>query len=186
MLLLDEALLVVKEYGVVEQAISLEGSYGWHEDYTNAFVDSGDTVQVELSAVATSLKVENVNGTTADLQTPRFQVGQMLKLIEADDTYEFVLITAVTEDVDYTDELTIVRGVNGTVGIIHVVDRPIYIYRVPGNIVQMALRLVQWRYRQKDSDTFDKIYNLATQSVTTPSALPVDVERILGPRKFVL
>jgi hypothetical protein len=52
-----------------------------------------------------------------------------------------------------------------------------------GTIVQIAMRLVKWRYEQRHNDAFDRSYVAGTGIVTTPTSLPADVERILGPRK---
>lgn len=162
-----------------KQVISLEAMWGFVENYLTCFVNSASLIENAggINDTATTISVLDFDGLTDDLVSPKFQAGQMLK---AED--EFMFLKSATAG-DYEDgELEVVRGFVGTTKAAHAEDTPIYIYRIPMEVQQMCLRLVQWRYRQKDNDNFDRIFNLATQSVSTPSALPADVAVILGRR----
>jgi hypothetical protein len=155
-----------------EQVISVTGLWGYHPDYASAWADSLDTVRDNpLTIGATSLTVTDADGVSADLQTPRFQSGQLLK-IES----EFVSVVAVNTT---SNVLTIKRAANGTVAAAHAQSTPIVIYRPSENIVQAALRLVAWRYTQKDANTFDRTTILGTGIAITPSSVPPDVLALL-------
>ncbi len=155
-----------------KQCISLLGLWGWHDDYSNAWVDSVDTVQdSSLSVGATSLTVANESGIAADLDTPRFQVGHMLQIGS-----EFLYVTAVNTT---THVLTVIRGYNGTVAVAHDKNTKIYLYRPADNVKMAAIRLATWRYRQKDANVFDRTTILQTGVVITPSAVPVDIQVLL-------
>ena len=166
-----------------EEAISLKGYFGSVTNYGTCYARSGDKLLAEIFSGDTELKVGSYAGVADDLKSPRFQAGQTLR-IQSDNGTEFVFIKSIIPgETDYDDDtLEVVRGYNGTIAVDHPVDTEVYIFRPSEIVVQMCLRLVQWRYRQKDSDNFDRVYNLATQSVTTPSALPADVYTILGQR----
>lgn len=85
-----------------EKANSVAGTWGYHEDWDNAFLGSLDTVQDNpLSAAATSLTVSNADGADADGFEPRFQVGQLLQ-IES----EWLYVAAVNAT---TSVLTVAR-----------------------------------------------------------------------------
>jgi hypothetical protein len=156
-----------------EQVISMLGLWGYHTDYnTAAWIDSLDTVRDNpLTIGATSLTVTDADGVAEDLQTPRFQPGQLLKM-EA----EFVNVIAVNAT---SNVVTIKRAVNGTVATAHVQNTPISIYRPLENIVMAAQRLVSWRYTQKDANSFDREAILGTGIAITPSAVPADVKALL-------
>lgn len=167
--------------GEYEQAIKLTGLFGFNKKYNTCFVDTNLEIASTLTENATSITLANVDAPAKDFISPALQAGQMIKIED-----EFILIKEITEGDynDYTIELE--RGYNGTDAEEHASSTSIFVYRPDGDIVQMALRLVQWRYRQKDQDTFDRTFNLATQSVTTPTSLPADVRFILGKRKAVI
>ncbi len=52
-----------------------------------------------------------------------------------------------------------------------------------GNIEQACVRLVKWRYTQKDVDNFDRVYVAGTGVVSVASAIPADVKMALGAPK---
>lgn len=161
-----------------EQCISVTGWWGYHDRYPESFVDSLDNVQNNpLSAVDTSLSVLDADSVAADLRGPRFQAGQMIKVED-----ELMLITAVDATLN---SLTVVRGYNGTTAVEHLQDDRISIFRVMSTIVTACVRLVKWRYSQKDSDVFDKTY-IVGQGTTIPTAIPYDVIAVLGARKVTL
>jgi hypothetical protein len=159
-----------------EQVISVTGLWGYHPNYATAWLDSLDTVQSNpLTIGGTSLTVSDADGAAADLQSPRFQAGQLLK-IES----EYVNVIAVNTS---TNVLTIKRAANGTLAAAHAQSTPISIYRPLDDIVMAALRLVAWRYTQKDANSFDREAILGTGIAITPSAVPADVIKLLPPPK---
>ncbi len=160
--------------GEWRNAIEVEGYFGSNSFYPECFVGSGETLAAQLTSEATSFVASDINGIADDLITPRFQAGQMLRL-NSNAGIEFVIIKSIA-----TNTVTLVRGVNGTTALTHPIATPIENFRVDETVTQMCIRLVQWRYRQKDTDSFDRTFNLAMQTATTPSALPADVRLILG------
>jgi hypothetical protein len=164
--------------GNTRQVIQVLGWWGWHDDYESAFADSLDTVQNDpLGPDATSLTVSSITGFTADLRSPRFQVGQVLRL-----QAELALIVALDDGV--TKTLMLRRAYNGTLAAQHAKGTRIEIFRPPANVELAALRLATWRYRQKDANVFDKTTILATGEQITPSSLPPDVRDLLPPRRI--
>lgn len=160
-------------YGETRQVIALAGTWGYHDDWPNAWALSGDAVANVggISAAATSITVTDADGTANDLQTPRFQAGQLIKI-----GTEYLDVTAVNTT---TNVLTVVRGVNGSTAATHAAADAISIYRPMGNVVMAVLRLVGWRYRQKDANVFDTTTILGAGTKITPSAVPPDVDDLL-------
>lgn len=164
-------------YGGDDDRIELKAIWGTHYKYSQAWVDSLDTVLDTggISASATSMTVADADGVAGDLQMMRFQPGQLLRLGS-----EFCL--ALTTNTT-SNQVGLARGVNGSTAAAHAAGTKIEIWRPAGHIVQAALRLTAWMWSQKDVDVYDKTYNVGTGVATTPSAIPVDVERMLGARR---
>lgn len=164
------------ESGEAQGALSVKALWGYHPDYATAFVDSLETVaENPLAANTTQLQVADVNGLAADLDCPRFQAGQLLRIEN-----ELLYLISVHAVADAPDLLTVVRGYNGSTAAQHPQGCPIRIFRPDGNIVQACVRLVAWRFHQKDVDNFDRTYVAGTGVVSVPAALPADVRDALG------
>jgi hypothetical protein len=162
--------------GDIKGALSLKAFWGYHSNYANAFIDSLDTVlDNPLTANATQIHVDDVNGATEDLDTPRFQAGQLLRIGD-----ELMLLLAAEAVQGNNDTLTVKRAYNGSVRAQHSQGASIKIFRPEETIVQACQRLVKWRYAQKDSDAFDRTYVAGTGVVSTPASLPADVRDVLG------
>lgn len=124
------------------KAISVTGVWGWHDDWSFAWRDSGDSVQDNpLSASATTLTVNDADGSDSAQEFPRFQVGQLLKIED-----EYLRVLAITNDT-----LTVTRGVNGTTASVHAQDTVIDVYQPPADIELLVLRWATWLYKEPDS-----------------------------------
>jgi hypothetical protein len=165
------------------QAIQLTGLFGYNRNYPDCFVNTGEKITSNngFPVDENSFPVSDVNGIAMDYISPKLQVGQMIRFSSTEGIEFANIIDILEENSNYS--IVVDRGVNGTSRYTHPKDTIIEVYRPNDDIVQTALRLVQWRYRQKDQDTFDRTFNLATQTATTPTALPADVRMILGNRR---
>jgi hypothetical protein len=158
-------------YGECEQVIALTGVWGYHDDYSRAWVLSGDAVAdaLGLNASVTTINVTNSSGAASDLISPRFQAGQLIKVDS-----EYIDITSITGNA-----LTVVRGVYGSTAAAHLTAAPISVYRPMADVTMAVIRLTAWRYRQKDANVFDATVILGTGVKTTPSATPPDVDDLI-------
>jgi hypothetical protein len=164
--------------GSREQVISVAGVWGYHLDYSRAWVNTGDTVQDNpLTASATSLTVADADGVAADGRT-RFLTGNLIAI-----NGEYLEVTAVDTN---TNTLTVWRGVNGSNAVEHAAGSAITVYRPMADIERAALRWCKYIYRQKDADTSDTAHILGTGIAIRPSAMPPDVMKLLpSPRRGV-
>jgi hypothetical protein len=127
------------------QAITVTGTWGWHDQWANAWRDSGDTVQSNpLASGATTLTVANASSNDAAGEAPRFQVGHLLK-IES----EYLWALGISGNT-----LTVARAANGTAAAAHAQNTPIYTYQPPADLAALALRWAAWLYREPDSASF--------------------------------
>ncbi len=116
-----------------DATISIGGIWGWHDRWTEAWRDSGDTVRdAALNALAGAITVSDAAGSDQDGRAPRFQAGQLLR-IDA----EYLRVTAI----DSTKNLlTVLRGVQGTAAAAHRRGATIETYTPPAAIRDLTLR----------------------------------------------
>lgn len=124
-----------------QKAISLVGTWGYHEDYSSAWVSTGDAVKDTggINATIQTISVTDADGKDARYRT-RFQVGHLLKI--EDEVLRVVAVTAST-----TNTLTVLRGQLGTTAAVHAKDTVIASYAPMRNIEQACLSLTTWLYR---------------------------------------
>ena len=114
-------------------AISISGIWGWHDRWARAWRDSGDAVQDDpLSASAATLSVADADGADLDGISPRFQVGHLLR-IES----EYLRVTAIDRE---RNQLTALRGVQGTQAAAHPTGRRIETYEAAPTVRDLSVR----------------------------------------------
>jgi len=114
-----------------QKAVKVVGNWGWHDDYANAWEDSQDTVEDDpLTAAATTVTVNDADGTDLWGDTDRFQAGMAIRV---DDEQMIVRVANSA-----TNELTVMRAQHGTTAAAHTVDTTIYRYRAP-EVVRYAV-----------------------------------------------
>jgi hypothetical protein len=129
------------------RAIQVSGIWGWHDRYTQAWRSSADTVQNNpLGSSATTLTVADADGADSTGESPRFQVGQLLRI---DSEYLRVLAVNTASNI-----LTVLRGVNGTTATTHNQNTAISVYLPPLDIQLWVVRYAAWLYKEPDSKGF--------------------------------
>lgn len=129
------------------QALTVTGIWGWHDTWSLAWRDTSDAVRDDpLSSTAATVTVASVTGADSANQSPRFQVGHLLRI---EDEYLRVLAVESVEDGD--DRLTVQRGVSGTTAASHAQDTPIFTYQPPADVAALVVRWAAWLYKEPDS-----------------------------------
>ncbi len=94
------------------RAVEINGIWGWHDRWMQAWRDSGDTVRDSaLSADTGTISVYDVAGSDKDGFSPRFQVGQLLRIGD-----EYLRLTAIDRQ---NQRLTVLRGAQGSAAVAH-------------------------------------------------------------------
>jgi hypothetical protein len=96
--------------------VEIDGIWGYHTAYDDAWWPSGDTVKTLLSDTATSLEVDDASGPDTWGETPRFSPGQLLQIESAESAVEWLEVMAVDTS---NNVLTVRRGVNGSTAAEH-------------------------------------------------------------------
>lgn len=140
-LLLDPTSVIFVYETTRQGAIQVQGVWGWHDAWSEAWRDSSDTVQDNpLSASATTITVSDADGGDALGLAPRFQVGQLLRIED-----EYLHVTGVDAT---SDEITVIRGVRGTTAASHTQGTSIEVYVPPLDVQALCLRWATWLYQQ--------------------------------------
>jgi hypothetical protein len=172
-ILLDRTQAVFVHNGDPVDAIAVDGTWGYHADWSQAWAASGDSVQDNpLSSSAITLTVSDADGPDATGLGVRFAVGMLLQI---GDEYLHVLAINAAQN-----HLTVSRGVNGTTAASHAQGTTISVYQPPESIRQACLRVAAWLYKQKDAG-FVQAANSLRGQISIPPALPDDVQQILAP-----
>jgi hypothetical protein len=172
-IVLDRTQAVFTHDGDPVDAISVDGTWGYHPDWSNAWASSGDSVQDNpLTSSATLITVTDADAPESTGYGQRFAVGQLLRL---ESEYVHVLAVNTTQN-----KLTVARGVNGTTAASHAQNTAIDIYRPPEDMRQVCLRVATWLYKQQDAGFSLAAGSLRGQMIV-PAALPEDVQQVLAP-----
>lgn len=125
------------------QAVEVSGIWGWHDRWSAAWIASADTTQDDpLAPGTTSLTVSDADGADSEAESPRFQVGQLLRIED-----EYLWVLAVDSA---TNTLTVQRGAQGTTAAAHDQNTPIAVYRPPREVEMLVLRWAAWLYHEPD------------------------------------
>lgn len=129
--------------GAFPAALVVDGIWGWHDRWSDAWTPSGDAVQDDpLAADAVALAVQDADGPGGDGQNPRFQAGQLLRVGD-----EYLSLLAVDDE---TNTLTVLRGAHGTTAAAHSGGSAIAVYRPAPDVELLCLRWAAWLYREPD------------------------------------
>ena len=117
-------------------SVSVDGVWGWHDRWSQAWRDSGDRVRgISLAASATVIYVDDSNGADEDGVRPRFHVGHLLRI-----GGEYLRVTAVDRK---GDRLTVRRGVGGTRATGHLRNTKIETYAPAPAIRDLCVRYAE-------------------------------------------
>ena len=116
-----------------QRSIRIEGTWCTHDNRAEAWEDSLDEVEnaPSIGVGVTALTVNDVDGATGWGYTPRFAVGNIIRM-----GAEFCEVGAVNTT---TNVATIVRGRNGTTDAIHLQNVQIDVWRPPFPVKQAAI-----------------------------------------------
>lgn len=133
---LPASVLILKEGEAYSGEARVTGIWGWHDRWTQAWRMSGDRVHgSSLDPGAAWITVGDVDGEDQDGISPRFQVGQLLRIKS-----EYMRLIAIDRG---GNRLQTLRGVSGTKTISHLAGTPIETYRAASAIRDLCLRYAE-------------------------------------------
>lgn len=152
------------------RAVKLTGVVGWHRRYSTAWA-SVDALAAQASASTTTLTVADADGIDETGATPRFQVGQLIRLGS-----EFCQVMAVGA---VGNTLTVRRGLLGTTAVIHALATAVEVWR-PDELARQAtlIQAVRW-FKRAQSAFQDVAAAMETGTLTFARKLDPEVEFML-------
>jgi hypothetical protein len=148
--------------------VTIDGIWGYHAAYDEAWLPSGDAVKTSLADSASEIAVNDASGLDAWGETPRFCPGQLLQ-IEA----EWLEVVAVDLE---TNTLTVRRGVNGSVAAAHDVDTAIDIWQADEEAVRAVARWTGLLFSRRGA--YEKVSFDGVAQVVFPTDLPDEAAAI--------
>jgi hypothetical protein len=168
--------------GTTQESNSITGLWGYHEKYSGAWA-LVDTVQSNITSSATSVTVADVDGVDEQGFTPRFQLQQLCRFGTGNDGEMFYIIG---RNVDGTQTLNIIRGVNGTTATAQTSTTGIYVYRPQEEIKLAILALATYSYRRPGNigrPEIDQPIATSTGVIIMPPQLPNEVKLMIDKYK---
>ncbi len=158
--------------GTPQRSVHVNGITGYHE--SNGWVYSGTSLASSLTSTSRIVNVSGSNGQDAQGNTPRFKVGQTIKV---DD--EFMMIQQGS-GLSFID---VQRTLNGTTTASHASDIPVYVWSPESDIQFYTKRLASWQYMQSQSPYTERISVPGMGSIDIPGSWPKDIRK--GLDRFV-
>ena len=154
----------------LQRAIAVAGIWGFHDDWTNAWADTGDAVASVggITAAATSITVTDVDGADAWGLQPRLKPDTLIRIDS-----EYLWVTAANTS---TNALTVARGANGSTAAIHAAGAAISVYQPPADVVHHVTRWVMFMYDQKDTGVYETTAMPGAGVIQVPQGIPKDVK----------
>jgi hypothetical protein len=132
-------------------ALLVSGVWVYHPSPEFAWRNTASTLFGQpISDQDTLIPVENATAPDGDNQTPRFQVGQLLRLGEEYVTVLDILTGDDELEEPQPDRLQVLRGINGTQAAAHSAGTPIFRFQPPADVTRLAIRWAAWLYREPD------------------------------------
>ena len=171
----DSSGSVLNFSGTPKRANEVSGIWGYHEDWSNAWVDTGACLNDAYSASGTSLGLAGAGSVGAGAsgvfgEHPRIAVGNLLKI---GDEYLQVLGGGTSGNAS-----VLVRGfMNGTTAAAHASGASIARFEPEPDIEWATRRLTGWLFGQKDSPYTNKTAFVQIGQIEIPTAMATDVRQ---------
>ncbi len=119
--------------GEADRGLWVEGLWGWHDRWDQAWRDSRDRLpEGGISAAASHFTVTDSDGPDAEALRPRFHVGHLLRI-----GGEYLRVIAIDAA---SNRLAVLRGAQGTVAQTHASGAKIETYAPAAGIRDLTLR----------------------------------------------
>lgn len=166
-------------YGYISSSspayVAVTGTWGYHTDWTNAWLAEESLAAAILNATATSLTVADVDGANTYGITPRISPGALLKIDS-----EYLLVTATDTA---TNVVTVTRGVQGSTAAAHVISSTVSVFQVEEPIRRVVARQAGLLESQRGSYQRANVGGVGI--IEYPTDLLDELARVLGEYSYV-
>ena len=153
--------------GTPQRAVHVDAVIGYHEEYDNAWLDSGGSLTDVLDSGITLASVSASGADNSIGLSPRFSQGQLWRLTSgSNEEFCYVQNTRNSSSVD------LIRGINGTSAVDHTASTTIYVWQTEKNIEDSALEVAAFMYSKAKSPFTNRVSVLQLGVVEQPEAWP--------------
>lgn len=163
--------------GTDQQANQITAYWGYNEDYSNAWIDTGTSLAGSVNLTAGSISLAGagsygVGASDANFEAPRIAIGDTLKI-------ESEFFHVVGGGASGNSSPFVLRAQNGTSANNHATGTAIYKYAPDPDIQWATERLSAWLYGQQSTPYETKTAYVGMGGLTIPQGLAVDVKQRL-------
>lgn len=160
--------------GTPEKAVHVDMILGYHEDYDNAWTDSGASLTADLASQITLASVSGSAGENTLGISPRFDTFQLWRIDGNTTSEEYALASAVSVGVgnDTASIIKLVRGINGTTATSHASGAKIETFEYEPDIELSVLELAAWLSDKSMSPHTNRISIPSMGMIEFPQAWP--------------
>lgn len=167
-IILDDSSGSVFNYiGTPRRAVHVEAIRGFHDDYDNAWVDSGASLVSSVTSTQEDVTVSGSLGINIIGEAPRFEEGQIWRI---DEEY-FIAASGLS-----TSQVRTVRGMNGTTAASHAASATVYVYDPVKDIEFATRRLAAMEYHQSFAPYTGRVVSLQFGTIENHDEWPPDVK----------
>lgn len=121
--------------------VKLTGTWGFHHDWANAFLDVTTLSAAIASTTVTTITLTDIDGVDAYGNTPWISAGHLLQIDS-----EWLEVTATNTT---TNVATVRRGVNGSTAATHLINATVSVYQVEEDIRYAVARQAGVMYARR-------------------------------------
>lgn len=152
--------------GTDQQANHVQGFFGYHEDYSNAWIDTGTSLAASYAASSTSLSLAGagsagVGASDMNYEAPRISIGDLLMI--GDEMMNVVAGSGANQSI-------VKPFANGTSANNHASGTAIYKFAPEPDINWATIQLTSWLYGQGMSPYENKTAFIQLGTISIPSA----------------
>lgn len=159
-------------WGSTPGIITIVGVWGFHRDYTNAWVDTGDTLQAEINETVEAITLSDPSGKDDQRYAPRLSAGNVIRVGS-----EVMIVTNTT---DNSGKVQVLRGALGSTAASHSAAAAVSVWKADSNLERATRRLAAYMHKRRGQFNNLSIDALGGTTVEFPADIPDEVKNILA------
>jgi hypothetical protein len=152
--------------GTPQRSVRVDAVVGYHEDYGNAWLNSGSLTQPLASSVTLASTTASQNENSLGI-APRFSQGQIWRLVSGS-VEEF----AYVQNTINSSKVQLIRGINGTSAGDHAASTTVEVWQTEQDIQDSTIEVAAFMYAKAKSPFTNRISVLQLGVVEQPAAWP--------------
>ena len=164
--------------GTTQRSNEVTGHWGYHEDYNNAWVDTGASLATAYTASAGSMNLAGAGsygvGASDTLgEYPRISVGDLIKIGDQ-------FLQVIGGGTSGNGQVNVVPYANGTAGASAAAGASIAKFSFEPDVEWAARRLTAWLYGERDTPYTTRTAFVQLGTLEIPQGMAVDIRQKLN------